>query len=103
MSDRARYEQALIAADKAGDTVAAQKLARALRSMPQESQAPQTPEPSSSAQEPADNRPTGDALDAVLEPATYGSTRVASTKKAVQNCPKPSTPCSVGMRTPLFA
>lgn len=49
MSDRARLERALIAADKAGDAASARKLAQALRGLPVES-APQQPSASAPAQ-----------------------------------------------------
>ena len=74
MSDRARLEQALIAADKAGDTEAARKLAAALRSMPAEQpiqqpeQAPQGPQ-----------APVGDIASTIQEPiASLASSAVAA-------------------------
>src|SRR5688500_17021398 len=67
MSDRERLERALIAADKAGDTEAAKKLARALRGTAQEQEKPAPVAAAPQPQEPTDNRPTGDAVDAVNE------------------------------------
>ena len=34
---------------------------------------------------------------------TYGLTLVSSMSRAVQNCPKPSTPCGIGISDPLSA
>ena len=76
MTDRARLEQALIAADKAGDTEAAKKLAAALRAVPIE-QPVQPQEPA--APEQVDNRPVGDAGDAIMEPLrTMGTSAIAT-------------------------
>lgn len=73
MTDRARLEQALIAADRAGDTEAARTLAAALRSMPTESAQPADPraselpslEPQTPSPEPSMFRGVGRYLDRV--------------------------------------
>jgi hypothetical protein len=75
MTDRARLEQALIAADRAGDTVAAQKLATALRNLSAEAPSQEPVEQP----EPVDQRPVGDLGDAIMEPLrTIGSSAVAT-------------------------
>ncbi len=82
MTDRARLERALIAADKAGDTEAAKKLAQALRSMPTNTAAQPEPTPplAPQPQQPqSPQTPTGDALDAVIEPVmSMGSSALAT-------------------------
>src|SRR5262245_5233530 len=76
MTDRARLEKALIAADRAGDTTAAQKLAAALRPMPHEQQ---QPEPVQAPQPPAPRQPIGDAADVILDPVrSIGSSALAT-------------------------
>lgn len=76
MTDRARLEQALIAADKAGDTEAAKKLATALRSLPAETSAPAPVQP------PVDNRPVGDLGDAIMDPLRVMGTSALATPVA---------------------
>jgi len=85
MTDRARLERALIAADKAGDTAAAKQLAAALRSAPaQEPAAPKLNSVSdelNSATQPAqsDTRPVGDAGDVIMDPLRQmGSAAIAA-------------------------
>lgn len=77
MSDRARLERALIAADKAGDTEAARKLAQALRVMPPGQSEPPQPQQPPQPQEPG--QPTGNAMDAIIEPVmSLGSSAIAT-------------------------
>lgn len=84
MTDRARLEKALIAADKAGDTEAARKLATALRGMPAEDAAPPpvqqpAPQPQAAAPQQERSRPVGGLYESIIEPFNVlGSSAVAA-------------------------
>lgn len=85
MTDRARLEQALIAADKAGDVAAARQLAAALRSAPAEAAAAPAAPPPEQMQQPeqpvtrAQTQQVGDSSDVILDPVRQmGSSALAA-------------------------